>query len=403
MTKRYKEAQALLQTAVQRGRLLTLTMDIWSKKSLSASFLGISVCFFDPQVNEPHHVLLNLHQISHPHTGNKIAEEVDETLTEWEVLGHKVLMMIIDNGSNMQKAVKELNKTTTADTSDDDDDDDDAAELLLEENESDADKENEDNEDSDNANTVTEVTELDNSLHENAIVHPLACMAHTLQLIVKDGLKDSTVKNLIIQSRSIVRKVRTSSPAIQELTKLPSKTVINDCLTRWKSTLQMLERLLELRPHLDTVFNHNNWDCLVASQWSRVENLIVLLQPFGQYTNLLQSDMSLSNVIPVILDLECHLQKVENYKAIAQTMLHSLQRRFSKLLDPNDNSDSGSSMSGGPDSGMLFTISKASDATSSSKTLSDSTFEIGSVCSFKVVTRVLFNKFRFTNFVFTLQ
>ena len=173
-------------------------MGIWSKKSLSTSFLGISACFFDPQVNEPHHVLLNLHQISHPHSGTVIAEKVDEILTKWEVPQHKVLLMIIDNGSNMQKAVKELNKTTTADASDDDDDDDDdVAELLLEENESDADEESEDNEDSDNANTVTEVTELDNSLHENAFVHPLACMAHTLQLIVKDGLKDSTVQNLI--------------------------------------------------------------------------------------------------------------------------------------------------------------------------------------------------------------
>lgn len=108
-----------------------------------------------------------------------------------------------------------------------------------------------------------------------------------------------------------------------------------DCPTRWNSTLLMIERLLEIRFHVETLFTDNKWDSLVPSQWTRLENLATLLQPFAQHTNLLQSDaMSLSNVVPAILDLECHLEQTTEYKGIAQVMLQSLQRRCAKVLDP---------------------------------------------------------------------
>jgi len=47
------------------ARRVVIGMDCWSKKSLTASFLAISVSFFHPSRLQPVHVLLELKQISY--------------------------------------------------------------------------------------------------------------------------------------------------------------------------------------------------------------------------------------------------------------------------------------------------------------------------------------------------
>ena len=336
MEDRFKEAQLCLKATISKARSIVLTADIWTKKSLSASFLGISACFFNPIVNKAQHVLLNLHQMDHPHTGKAIAEKVNDTLKKWEIPKCKILLLVTDNGSNMKKAMRELNTSSETEI---------GASLLDEgvENE-DEEREFEDDEEQSQTNHATDDDIERNEQEEaNAIeelntqgVRSLSCLAHTLQLIVKDGLKDTGVQSLLSQCRKIVKKIRKSSVGIQELIKLAKKTVVLDCPTRWNSTMLMIEKLLEVRVHLEAVFMHNNWDCLVASQWTRLDNLLVLLKPFALNTNVLQSDaMSLSNVVPAILDLECHLEEITQYKTVAQVMLQSLRRRCAKLIDPS--------------------------------------------------------------------
>lgn len=96
-----------------------------------------------------------------------------------------------------------------------------------------------------------------------------------------------------------------------------------------------MERIIDVRINLEAVFDRNDRDCLDASQWSRIENLVSLLLPFVQHIKLLQSHaMSLSNVAPVILNLECHLKQIIQYKTIVEDSLCSLHSCFAKLLDP---------------------------------------------------------------------
>ena len=88
--------------------MFTLTADIWTKKNLSASFLGVACCFYDRNTGSPQHALLNLHTIKHPHTGRMIVDKIEEIIETWHIDKMKVLLIITDNGSNMQKAIKEL-------------------------------------------------------------------------------------------------------------------------------------------------------------------------------------------------------------------------------------------------------------------------------------------------------
>jgi len=75
-------------------------------------------------------------------------------------------------------------------------------------------------------------------------------------------------------------------------------------------------------------------DSLLTSEWQRLEDIQKLLQPFATQTDVLQTDsLSLSNILPSILDLECHLQLFPNNKQLTANMLKDLRRRFEFVLE----------------------------------------------------------------------
>ena len=54
------------------ARKITIGLDIWTKKGLTAAFLAISACYYCTQQKRAKHILLRLEQISHPHTAECI-------------------------------------------------------------------------------------------------------------------------------------------------------------------------------------------------------------------------------------------------------------------------------------------------------------------------------------------
>lgn len=61
-----------------------------------------------------------------------------------------------------------------------------------------------------------------------------------------------------------------------------------------------------------------------------------LLQPFAVMTDVLQTDSSsLANVLPSILDLECHLLQHPRHKVLTTAMLRDLRSRFQPILQPD--------------------------------------------------------------------
>ena len=165
----------------------------------------------------------------------------------------------------------------------------------------------------------------------------LSCLAHSLQLVIKDGLKETGVQNLLGKCRVVVRKICQSSDGTEKLIAKAHKSLIKDCPTRWNSTLFMVQRLLDVRAELKAVFTEMKWEEMIAnSEWGRLEELTLLLELFGQHTNILQTDcMSLSLILPSLLDLECHFQNTTHYKTLARSLLASFHRLFARLLNPD--------------------------------------------------------------------
>ena len=68
----------------------------------------------------------------------------------------------------------------------------------------------------------------------------------------------------------------------------------------------------------------------------RLEDVASLLEPFAVQTDILQRDaQALSSIIPVLLDLECHLQQHAAPKSLTTAMLRDLRRRFEAVMQPS--------------------------------------------------------------------
>jgi hypothetical protein len=90
-----------LKDLLASSRRVTICLHGWTKKGLSASFLGISVCFFNSRTCEPQHVCLSLDLIKHPHTDIVISQCLEACPDKWGISKEKILLIVTDNGANM--------------------------------------------------------------------------------------------------------------------------------------------------------------------------------------------------------------------------------------------------------------------------------------------------------------
>jgi len=85
-----------------------------------------------------------------------------------------------------------------------------------------------------------------------AIPTRYGCLAHTLQLVVKDGLNESTprIKSLIQKCASLVSTIHKSCKATELLEEHNVPHIPKQNATRWNSTYAMLTGLIKLKTQL---------------------------------------------------------------------------------------------------------------------------------------------------------
>jgi hypothetical protein len=362
--KEYSEAKNKLQLLLNGCRRVTVCLDGWTAKGLASSYLGISVCFFDPATSTPKHATLNLCILPHPHNGDAIAGALKCSLQQWNITAEKVMLVITDNGANVVKAVKlmqqhekdqqQLKKITMtltavtdgseeqaapperAEEAHDDSSSGSAAELSDTGAGSDSDSSADEEEGIDDEDTEGLDDNFDDfDLPENVPFRRMPCMAHTLQLIVKEAYK-KRYAGIIGKARQLVAKIRKSSVAVEKLVTVCGKNVVSDCTTRWNSTFLMAKRLLEVKDSVNSVLGEMSMDTLLASEWTKLYEMSQLLESFAVHTDTLQTDtLSLSYIIPSLLDLQCHLQQFTAARDVTQAMLADFHTRFASLLNPD--------------------------------------------------------------------
>ena len=255
----FVDLKANLKLYLKDAKSVNICADIWTKKGLTASFLGITSHFFSLKDGNRHCITLAVRKMSSPHTAVRIAELVKEILEEWDIHETKVHRILTDNGSNMVAAFK---ISCLANYNKDKEEVEVMQEIPV--------NEDSDSIDDDSGDDSVIASSLSSDIQEFETCEVLqqtaftgykrsSCFAHTLQLVVQVFDQECSSKSLLRSAHRLVNKINRSSKAIEKLITAAGKKLISDCPTRWSSTYLMIARLVELRSNVSKVLVGMIW------------------------------------------------------------------------------------------------------------------------------------------------
>ncbi|KAK1889398.1 Zinc finger BED domain containing protein 1 [Dissostichus eleginoides] len=150
-------------------------------------------------------------------------------------------------------------------------------------------------------------------------VQGIRCAGHTLQLCINAAVKLDPICRVIAAARRLVGHFKKSAKATSALTlkqkqqNVAEHKLIQDVSTRWNSTYSMLERLLEQRCPVTAVLSEpgtthrSDRDLdLTTAQWRIAEDIVSVLRPMINLTELLSQDVnaSLSATLPMLVNMK---------------------------------------------------------------------------------------------------
>ncbi|KAM4701935.1 LOW QUALITY PROTEIN: uncharacterized protein O3C94_002843 [Discoglossus pictus] len=295
---------------VQKGRFVFHKMDKCTSHRIK--YFAINVRFVDEN-NKTITRTLALKDTQAHHTSDYLQKLVEGVLEDFEIKKEPILCVVTDNASNMLSTIEKMNADEEGNNM-----------LELEEDSSASIGESLGTEE--NADIF-----LDNFIEEAlkiSTIHHMQCAVHTLQLAIRDGLKDRHAATLIGKLRQVTVAAR--APKIDVILKRRSgKGAILDQTTRWGSTYLMVKCLLELKDFIEEMDNDNL--ALTESQWTQTKELENLLSHPINVTKRLQcDDLTLGKFLLEWKSVFC-LNK--NGGLIAEGIASSMMKRESLLLE----------------------------------------------------------------------
>ncbi|XP_026087257.1 zinc finger BED domain-containing protein 4-like [Carassius auratus] len=262
---------------------VSFTTDIWSSSVCPMSLLSLTVQWIDDNFTL-RHATLQAKPFRGSHTSKAIADAFDGMLQTWCIPKTSVHVVLRDNAKNMIKGMND------------------------------------------------------------AGLPSLPCAAHTLQLVVHEGLlSQRSVADALAIGRKIVGHFKHSPLAYSCLEDIqleigqPAKRLQQDVQTRWNSTFYMIQSLLEQKRALGVfVSEHELPDNLTAHQWALLEKVVTVLGPFEELTRKVSSSEAMAaDVIPAVTVLQRFLSRETDddhgIKTMKGTLAAAVRRRFSDV------------------------------------------------------------------------
>ena len=320
---KYQMIHDLLKTELQLAKYVSLTTDIWSNRTMKGYF-GVTAHYISNWEMKSH--MIACKRFIGRHTGDNIRHEFEEIISAFN-LSNRIAYVTSDNASNMVKAfsfpLPGFKDSTIVDDGDDDDEhnNDDDDELISAENE--------------------------DLKVEDLFPKHMRCYAHTLQLVVRDGLDDcnQNMKRIISKATKLVAHVRKSVYSSEILESEKRLQAAN--ATRWNSQLRMLKSVLDVP---EEKLNETDASVKLTSYERKLLSEICnILEPFETATLLVQKEKNVSGSmpIPVTVTLKNKLKDIscDYNSSLVNTLCKSLESRLSKyeeddtyitasLLDP---------------------------------------------------------------------
>ncbi|TRY58760.1 hypothetical protein DNTS_034590, partial [Danionella cerebrum] len=279
---------------------VSITADIWSDRTMR-SFFGVTAHGINQTENQLESFLLDCRRFCGRHSGDNIAMAFDEIIDEYNIAS-KVSYIITDNAANMKCAFK--------------------VKLPQEEQHTDG-------SDAEDGNLDDESLWEDVSWEEETVLvrtrQRLACFAHSLQLVVHDGMKEA----------------KSFSSSLAKMSKFTS----------------LLHTSTQFKERFEAAFGSDRSIPAATStrwnirEWNQLKDLGFVLSPFAEATDLTEGEkmVTISMVVPTVLDLNTHLLQIvesrSHCRPLATALRQSLLKRFSgifvrtKMVEQNGKED----------------------------------------------------------------
>lgn len=241
----YLDVKNKIRDELKSASYITITTDGWTSRT-TTSYQAVTAHYFvDWQFKFS---LLGCFECEERHTAEYIRDKLTNLLKDWEI-NEKVVMVVTDNAANMKAAIR----------------------LLR--------------------------------------IDHFHCIAHTLNLVVRAGLQVFEVENILKKIKIIVEHFHRSPVATKKLISMQEQLKPNqkplklkmDVVTRWNSTLDMMERVLLLQEPLEAALGllHNPVETLLEDDWKALPEIIKILRPFKEITIEMssQTEVTISKVL----------------------------------------------------------------------------------------------------------
>ncbi|XP_061770475.1 zinc finger BED domain-containing protein 4 [Nerophis ophidion] len=181
--------------------------------------------------------------------------------------------------------------------------------------------------------TVTDNASIRNNLEDHGHV-TVQCFGHTIDLIVSEAIKSQRmVQNLLSIARKICERVHRSAKVKEKLAELqrdhhlPENQLVQDIPSKWRTSLLMLERLLEQKTAIDEMSIECNFrEIISCDQWEVIQSVCHTLKPFDvAYQEISSRTATLGQVIPLIHILNRKIDLLFDETVGIDTMLKSLK------------------------------------------------------------------------------
>ncbi|CAF1410431.1 unnamed protein product [Adineta ricciae] len=287
---------------------LTITIDLWTDRR-GRSFVGVTGHFLDSR-SVPQALLLDFLRFKGAHTAENIHNITEQILDKLEIKD-KVFRIVTDNAANMIKAYKfglnvvENHGHVLQDDSDQQQDDS-SFDFIT-----------------DDLMTSNEWTLIDwcDSGKDSVDIDTdcpirVSCFAHSLQLSIRDGLKNSPFLSKSLAKCIKLARRSHKSTKVAELLEDVGKTIKRSNMTRWSSEYSLIKSIIALgKKTIDEItdvidssdFKFNSNDFIV------LQEAIDILEPFAEITSRVQSEsiVTASLVVPSIVHIIDHLKNIK--------------------------------------------------------------------------------------------
>ena len=245
------EVKGEIDQQIQKKELshFSVTTDLWTSTAGDPYFTY--TCHYIDSQWEKQSFCLQTHYIPQDHTGENIKEALLATLIQWNLDQSKQVGITTDSGSNVKSACELLNWTR------------------------------------------------------------LSCFGHNLNLAVEKGLNDSRVQRVLRLCKSIVAafsrswKKQRDLGVVQAQKGLPTHKLKTDVVTRWGSSYEMVERLMEQMEAIRVVLASDRKSAHLIPSWQDcdvLDSITGALKPLKEMTDVLAGEkgVTVSAVKPIV-------------------------------------------------------------------------------------------------------